>query len=350
VLVLTGSVRPEQVAQVFAVGADDYVAKPVLGPELLTRITNRLERVRLLRRMAETDPLTGVANRTAFESAFARLAERGDREGQPVSLALLDVDAFRRLNEEHGHDLGDAVLQRVASVLSESFRGDDVVARWGGKEFVVGMLGLREEEGVGRLAAALETVREQSFPAGSATGPVRVSFSAAVAERRPRRSTTRELYRELAVTIDAARAVGGNRVVPAGWRPDADPSHVDVLLVEDDDALAEVLAHTLQTRGLRGAHLADGLLALERLTGPDPMTARVILLDVDLPGLNGLDLLARLAGAGVLARTRVIMLTARSGEGDVLAALRAGAFDHIAKPFSIPVLMQRVRRAIMEGR
>jgi len=69
-------------------------------------------------------------------------------------------------------------------------------------------------------------------------------------------------------------------------------------------------------------------------------------LDVDLPGLDGLSVLRRLARDDVLADTRVIMLTARSGEAEVLEALELGAFDHVAKPFSVPVLMQRIRRAL----
>lgn len=349
VLVLTGSVRPEQVAEVFAAGADDYVSKPVVGPELLTRITNRLERVRLLRRMAETDPLTGLANRATFEASFARLAERAERSGQPLAVALLDLDSFRKVNDDFGHALGDAVLQRLAARLTESFRGDDLVARWGGKEFVVGMAGLRREEGVARVAHLLEAVREERFGVGAGDAGTHVTFSAAVGVLGDDAPDLRALQRALSQTIDAAKRVGGNRVLPVGWRPDADPRLVDVLLVEDDETLAEVLRHTLQTRGLRGEHLADGLAALDRLTGPDALTPRVVLLDVDLPGLNGLDLLARLQADGVLARTRVIMLTARAGEADVLAALRIGAFDHIAKPFSIPVLMQRIRRAILEG-
>ena len=83
------------------------------------------------------------------------------------------------------------------------------------------------------------------------------------------------------------------------------------------------------------------------LTGPDPeLRPELILLDVDLPGLDGISVLRQLARDGVLDRSRVIMLTARAGETEVLEALELGAVDHVAKPFSVPVLMQRVRRAL----
>jgi len=72
----------------------------------------------------------------------------------------------------------------------------------------------------------------------------------------------------------------------------------------------------------------------------------VLLLDVDLPGLNGLGVLRRLAHDGVLQRTRVIMLTVQSAESEILDALELGACDHVAKPFSLPVLLQRIRHTL----
>jgi CheY-like chemotaxis protein len=90
--------------------------------------------------------------------------------------------------------------------------------------------------------------------------------------------------------------------------------------------------------------------AASALTGPDPqLSAAVVLLDVDLPGLDGLAVLRLLATAGRLDDTRVIMLTSRTGEADTLEALRLGAFDHIGKPFSVPILLERIERALRAG-
>ena len=75
----------------------------------------------------------------------------------------------------------------------------------------------------------------------------------------------------------------------------------------------------------------------------------MILLDVDLPGLNGLDVLRRLKGVEMTRVSSVVMLTARTGERDVLTALELGAIDHIAKPFSVPVLMHKVRTLLKQS-
>jgi DNA-binding response OmpR family regulator len=88
---------------------------------------------------------------------------------------------------------------------------------------------------------------------------------------------------------------------------------------------------------------------VQALTGDVPaVQAKVILLDLDLPALNGLEVLRRLKAADVTKGSKVVMLTARSGERDVLSALELGAVDHITKPFSVPVLVHKVQTALRQ--
>jgi DNA-binding response OmpR family regulator len=120
-----------------------------------------------------------------------------------------------------------------------------------------------------------------------------------------------------------------------------------VLVVEDDPVIARLLAHAIDAEGLTCRVLTDGVAAVEQLTGvPPALTARTVLLDVDLPGLDGHAVLRRLGEAKLLGTTRVIMLTVRSNEAEIVRAMRLGAFDHVAKPFSLPVLLQRLRLAL----
>lgn len=122
---------------------------------------------------------------------------------------------------------------------------------------------------------------------------------------------------------------------------------VDVVVVEDDPLLSELLSHALTTRGYRFRHFTDGQVAAGELAGSRPLLrSRVVLLDVDLPSLNGFGVLRQMAMTDNLTATRVIMLTAHSSEPEIVNALKLGAFDHVAKPFSVPVLMQRVRGAL----
>jgi diguanylate cyclase (GGDEF)-like protein len=348
-IVLTGRTDPDSIERVFAAGADDFVAKPFVGPELVTRIENRLERSRFQRLFAETDALTGVANRARSEEAIAQLLRMAARHRQGLSVAMVDVDGLHSINDRWGHAAGDEALRRVARSLRGVLRGEDAVGRWGGEEFVLAMYGADKDDAVQRLAEALDRLDEAPVSAGGE--PFRVTFSGGVAEFPGDGADLPALYRAAEGALRQARAAGRARVLPVGWTAEAPERSgtVDVLVVDDDRALGELLVHALETRGYRVEWLQDGRAAVDALGGPRPaLRARVILLDVDLPGYDGLSILRALARGRVLDRSRVIMLTARAGEREVLDALEVGAFDHVAKPFSVPVLLQRVRRALSE--
>ena len=156
VIFVTSHKDPETIEGVFQAGADDYLAKPIVGAELMTRVSNRLDRVRLHRMQADTDSLTGLASRAKSTEGLAQLLSLADRFSQPVSIAMLDLDRFKQVNDTHGHTAGDTVLRALGERLRRDFRGDDVVGRWGGEEFVVGMYGMTREDGIRRLTDTLE--------------------------------------------------------------------------------------------------------------------------------------------------------------------------------------------------
>jgi diguanylate cyclase (GGDEF)-like protein len=100
---------------------------------------------------ASTDALTGLFNRMHFNAALDQEIDRGKRYGQPFSLMLFDADHFKRINDTFGHQVGDEVLQRIAQLVAGAMRTTDVVARWGGEEFVVLMP--ESDEAAARQAA-----------------------------------------------------------------------------------------------------------------------------------------------------------------------------------------------------
>lgn len=346
IMFLTSYSDPERVQEIFEAGADDFVSKPIIGQELLTRVRNRLERVRAHREMAEKDDLTGTASRRRSGATLEALLALADRRRQPVALAMIDLDDFQRLNDLHGDATGDAALRGLGELAVDTFRGEDVVGRWGDDEFVIGAYGMTSDDGVQRVAEMLESFRRQRYM-NSEGRPQRISFSAGVAEYPRDGGDLRALYRSADEALSRSKEQGGNRVLPVPPGADADAGRPDIVVVDDDDVLAGLLIDSLQTRGYRTQRFADGREAVDALSGASPaIVPSLILLDVDLPGLDGLAVLRQLARDGVLGRTRVIMLTAHSGEAEVVEALELGACDHVSKPFSVPILTQRIRRAL----
>ena len=100
-------------------------------------ITQRKRDEEEIHLLATTDSLTGIANRHEFSSILAREVERAKRYDVPMSLAMYDLDFFKRVNDTFGHDVGDYVLRAVTDLVKQNVRATDVVARWGGEEFMV---------------------------------------------------------------------------------------------------------------------------------------------------------------------------------------------------------------------
>ncbi len=213
VIFATARTDAATVEEVFNAGADDYIAKPIVGPELVSRVANRLERVRLYRTHAETDYLTGLANRAKSDEGLAQLAALADRFSEPLSVAMLDIDSFKLVNDRHGHAMGDSVLRRLGEHLRRDFRGNDVVGRWGGEEFIIGMYGMTRQNGVKRLTDTLKRFGEEEFTGSQ--GTLRVSFSAGVAEYPLDGPDQHAVSRAADQALYRAKATGRARVLAA---------------------------------------------------------------------------------------------------------------------------------------
>jgi two-component system cell cycle response regulator len=164
------------------------------------------------RRLAATDALTGLMNRRAFLDSIQR--PRGEKEAFPWSILLLDVDHFKKVNDTHGHDAGDVVLQGVARVLARLARKSDLVARWGGEEFVVALV--RTAEAGARIAAerVRRAIAEARFTLPSGT-PLQATASVGIASALSAEWTLDELLSRADKAMYNAKNRGRNRVETA---------------------------------------------------------------------------------------------------------------------------------------
>jgi two-component system, cell cycle response regulator len=161
-------------------------------------------------RLAATDSLTGLMNRRAFMEAMARERSRAVRHTLPLSLLMLDVDHFKRVNDTHGHDAGDSVLRGIAAVLQKIARKSDFVSRWGGEEFVVALA--QTADAGGRIAAerVRRAIAETPFilpNGGSLQATASVGLASATAQ-----INLEELISRADRALYAAKARGRNRV------------------------------------------------------------------------------------------------------------------------------------------
>jgi diguanylate cyclase (GGDEF)-like protein len=218
VLFLTSRRDEATVREVFASGADDYLHKPVIREELVGRVRSRLERARLHRLLAERDALTGVSNRQSSVRGIERLLALSRRYGEPVTLAAIDIDHFKHVNDEYGHAAGDAVLRRLGELLLQGFRGEDVVGRWGGEEFVVGMYGMAIADAERRMSDLLAHFAQERFTTTDGRG-FACTFSAGVGTFGRDGDDLPALHRAADAALYAAKDAGRNCIRVAGRAP-----------------------------------------------------------------------------------------------------------------------------------
>jgi len=238
VLLVTSRENDDQVVEAFEAGADDYIVKPFNPRILLARVragqrmihmreqVEESERVRLrqvaelgiltrkLRASAMTDALTELPNRRYAMSRLKAEWESTARTDRPLSVIMVDIDHFKRVNDQYGHDVGDHVLRETSKMLRSKTRGGDVLCRLGGEEFLSINIGCNRERArvcAERMRAAVEL---QQFK--SEDGEWNITVSLGVAEWSPATmSSIDDLLKEADEALYRAKDAGRNRVVVA---------------------------------------------------------------------------------------------------------------------------------------
>ncbi|HEV7768380.1 MAG TPA: diguanylate cyclase [Thermoanaerobaculia bacterium] len=189
IIMLTGEDDQEDKIQGLDLGADDYITKPFQYPELLARIRAGKRIVDLqkellltnkrLELLSITDGLTKLHNHRYFQDELARAFEESQRYQRPLSLAMIDIDFFKKFNDTHGHAVGDDVLKRASELYRASVRSTDLVARYGGEEFAVMMPETALDDGIAFAEKIRHLVETTAFD--TQAGPLNVTVSLGVA-------------------------------------------------------------------------------------------------------------------------------------------------------------------------
>ena len=176
ILIIVDPDDHQRLLRALDMGVNDYLIRPIDKQELMARVSTQIRRYRYAEQlrtsvrasieMAVTDALTGLYNRRYLETHLSQLMEHAANRGKPLAILTLDVDYFKAVNDTHGHDAGDRVLQEISGRIRANIRNIDLACRTGGEEFVVVLPGtdIQTAERVGeRIRRA---VASKTFNAG----------------------------------------------------------------------------------------------------------------------------------------------------------------------------------------
>ncbi|MFQ5527650.1 MAG: diguanylate cyclase [Thermoanaerobaculia bacterium] len=224
VIMLTGEESLESKVRCLESGASDYLVKPFADEELVARTRIHLQIKALqdelrikneqLRRLACLDSLTGVPNRYHFLERLEAELSRCSRQGLPLSLAMIDIDHFKRVNDDHGHLCGDQTLRRVAEMLEQGLRDYDILARYGGEEFCAAFIDTSPEAALGVAERCRLRVAQQ--PVAYEGHELEITVSIGVASStEPTSGMSTELISRADEALYMAKHRGRNQVVLA---------------------------------------------------------------------------------------------------------------------------------------
>jgi two-component system cell cycle response regulator len=205
------------------IGVNDYLVRPIDKNEMFARVRTQIRKKRyteslrdnfqLSMEMAITDSLTGLHNRRYMESHLGTLVDEAAARGKPLTLLILDIDYFKSINDNYGHDAGDDVLREFATRVRKSIRGIDLAARYGGEEFVIVM----PETDMAVAAVVAERIRRriagEPFPIQKGNAAIDVTISIGIAALAGATDTAETVLKRADQALYRAKRDGRNRVV-----------------------------------------------------------------------------------------------------------------------------------------
>jgi diguanylate cyclase (GGDEF)-like protein len=337
----------------YQLGADDYIQKPLEMDEFIVRINRQLERKLAIDELILLDDLTKVFNRKYLQRTYERFVSSMKRNYKAFSIAIVDLDHFKNVNDSYGHVVGDKVLAGFAEIVRNQLRLNDVVIRYGGEEFLILFPETRGNEAKVVLERILAEFIKTPFKSMDDQSEFYCTFSAGIKEVY---LDELDLKRNIELADGAlyeAKSEGRNQVkiVPVNdVRFHKKTVHVGII---DDDPIIRTMLNDLISKSkytegftLDIQSFKDGMEFFESNWYLKKNEPYLIILDGMMPRMDGLEVLQKLREVRYQERLTIMMLTSRKSEQDISRALQLGADDYITKPFKLLELETRLGHLI----
>lgn len=333
----------------FKLGADDFIEKPIDLEELTVRIERLLKRKKLFDQSVLLDELTQLYNRKFLIDVFDRNLKELKRTKQIFSIAILDLDHFKHINDTYGHLTGDKVLVSFANFLKKYTRSSDTVFRFGGEEFVILFQNTKQIEVVEIVSRLIGDFSKLQFEKDNEY--YSVTFSAGVFTVNNPETSMEVALKTADVALYKAKENGRARVEAINLAPlELTKKTLFVSVIDDDAIIRTMLVRILKIMDFDHYELdleafEDGLQFFNsnRLDKPGE---HFLILDGVMPIMDGIEILQKVKRMEKERNIHVLMLTGRKSESDIERALKLGADDYVTKPFSIKELQARIERLI----
>ncbi|MDR5659066.1 response regulator [Serpentinicella sp. ANB-PHB4] len=341
VIFLTGLHEQDLKWKALRDGVDYFIEKPFEPEELLARAEGIIRKNTKKNLDVFTDELTGAYNRKFFTKRFEEEKEKHKRQNKILSIAFLDLDYFKEINDTYGHVFGDEILQGFVETIKTKLRTYDEIYRYGGDEFLILLPDTNGEEAYKMVERIRESVQRKTYYSEDNKKEITISFSAGIAMMQDYDVSVTDILKQGDAALYISKKNGRNQTTYQYEEIQTRPKRI---LVVDD---AQIVVNLIKTRliylGYEVAYAKDGEEALQKIKSFKP---DLMLLDLMLPKVSGLEVLQRIKEETVVNKLKVIVVSARNKEKDILSSFHLGAKDFVTKPFSLEVLEEKIKKLL----
>ena len=356
VIFITGGTGSDNEIKGLTAGAVDYMVKPLNETLVKLRVHQQIQLLNQFRKIEHlqmSDQLTDLPNRRSFELKVNEEWDKAAQDRTLLSVLAIDIDDFKSYNEQYGHHQGDLVLKTLANEFSQALTMPSYfLARWAYEELAV-LLPDTDMRTAFNVAESLRHVAEEMIiptPEGAET---KITVSIGVNTRaHSYKGTVDDFVSGADIALYEAKSKGKNKV--CCYELISDDEHVGLsedirkaettrrtIFIVDDNETNLTLAEDVLVKEFRVIALSSAVRMFEALKKFKP---DLILLDIEMPDMNGFDAMKKLKEDDLYADIPIIFLTGLSDAVSEAHGIELGAVDFIMKPFTEPVLINRIRK------
>ncbi|MEK3748730.1 diguanylate cyclase [Paenibacillus sp. FSL E2-8871] len=349
IIIISGEYSKATQLHAYRLGVMDFLSKPVDIDLFLALIKNRFELKREWQESIIVDELTGAFNRKHFNQVMKQLICDFKRTERVFSLALIDLDYFKKINDTYGHLIGDEVLQSLSELVKGSIRMEDTFCRFGGEEFAVFLPNTDASSALTVINRIQEQFAATDFFAKNEV--FHVTFSSGISEVTEAENIADKIVEEADQALYASKDAGRNQTTLYTDHLSSTKKHsvLNVIVVDDDALIRKIVTHQIDTwepEDIAEVNISSYANGLDFLQSDwySIDEKYIILLDGVMPDLDGVEVLERIRKTYPEVNILVIMLTGRNNQADIVHALQMGADDYVVKPVHMPELLSRMER------